>query len=315
MRPAEGTAGVAAQMGGVDGPVSNFSGQIHQRVVGGGRLGGQGVHGNAADAAIQQALTHRQVVHQIAPGGVHQDNARFHLGDQVGVHHVPGLVVDRTVERENITSGGQLLQGPILHPELRLYLGGTAVEAVIVHLAAKGLEPPGSGLSDVAKAHQAHSLLAQLRAAGGHDRLLHLHLAARLHRVVAGDAVAQGHEHEHNGVLRHGIGVAPLVVAHEDPLFFGRLQGDAVEGHALRLDELQVGQQVNDLPAHVHNGVVKEHLSVGVVRRRLAGRLIQRTKHQLRPQLGGKVGHVGVITGLGAVHKDLQWGSSFILSA
>lgn len=92
---------------------------------------------------------------------------------------------------------------------------------------------------------------------------------------MAGDAVAQGHEHEHDGMFGHGVGVAALVVAHEDPLFPGRLQVDAVEGHALRLDELQVGQQVNDLPAHVHNGVVKEHLGVRVFRRRLAGRLVQ----------------------------------------
>ena len=43
---------------------------------GGGRrgwLGGQGVHGDAPQAAVQQGPAHRQVVHQIPPGGVHQN--------------------------------------------------------------------------------------------------------------------------------------------------------------------------------------------------------------------------------------------------
>lgn len=131
-----------AQVGGVDGPVGDLRGQIHQGVVGGGGLGSQGVHSDAADTPVDQTLPYRQIVHQVAPGGVHQNDTRLHLGDQIGVYHVPGLVVNGAVEGEDVAGGGQLLQGQVFHPEVCLHLGGTAVETVIVHLAAEGLEPP-----------------------------------------------------------------------------------------------------------------------------------------------------------------------------
>ena len=180
------------------------------------------------------------------------------------------------------------------------------MESVVVQETAEGLQPPGGRLSDVPQAHQPHSLLPQLRAVGGHHRLLHLHLTALQHRAVAGDPVAQGHEHEHHRVLGHRVGVAPLIVAHVDAPLPGRLQVDAVEGHTLGLDQLQIGQQVQDLPVHINDCIGEQHLGVRVVRRRLAGRAAQGTEHQLRPQLPGKLRHVGVIAGLGTKYEDLH---------
>ena len=304
--PAEGAAGVAPQVGGVDGPAGRLRRQVHQGVVGGGGLGGQGVHGDAPQAAVQQGPAHRQVVHQIPPGGVHQNGPGLYTLQKGLVHHAPGLVVHRAVEGQDITGGEQFLQGQIGHPQLRLHLRGPAVEGVVVQLASEGFQPPGGRLTDIPQAHQTHGLLPQLRAVGGHHCLLHLHLAALPHRAVAGDPVAQGHEHEHHRVLGHRVGVAPLVVAHVDAPLPGRLQVDAVEGHPLGLDQLQVGQQVQNLPVHIYNRIVKQHLGVRVVRRRLAGRTAQGAEYQLRPQLPGKLRHVGVIAGLGAKYEDLH---------
>ena len=116
---------------------------------------------------------------------------------------------------------------------------------VVVQLTAEGSQPLRRGPADVAEAHQPHLAGGELRDPLHHVPLLHLHLPPRPDRPVPGEGVAQEHQHQQNGLLRHGAGVAALVIADVDVPLPGRVQVDAVIGHPLGVDQPQLRQPVH----------------------------------------------------------------------
>ena len=127
-----GAPGAAPQVGAVNHPISDLRRQVHQRVVAGGGLRENSIQRRAPDGPVYECLPQGLVVHQVAPAAVDQDGVGLHPGQEGPIHHLPGLVGDRAVERDDVALGGQLLQRQIGHPKVLLHLRRTAVAGVIV---------------------------------------------------------------------------------------------------------------------------------------------------------------------------------------
>ena len=67
-----------------------------------GRLRLSDVQTRRADLPCPQRLIKGAFIHQAAPGGIDQNRPRLHLRQARPVHQVPGLFVERTVERDKI---------------------------------------------------------------------------------------------------------------------------------------------------------------------------------------------------------------------
>ena len=112
--------------------------QLQQLRGGGQGLLGEHVQPRAADAVCLQGVVQGVLVHQIAPGGVHQHGGGLHLGDAVGVHDVVGLLGIGDMDADGVGGGEQLIQVHQLHPQR---LGGVlAGVGVIGHHAAAQAE-------------------------------------------------------------------------------------------------------------------------------------------------------------------------------
>ena len=95
------------------------------------------------------------------------------------------------------------------------------------------------------------------------QRSFNLHLAAGPDRPVPLQGPAQEHQHQQNGLLRHGAGVAALVVADIDAPPPGGVQIDAVKGHPLRMDHPQPRQPLHQRRSHRGDGVHEQDPASG----------------------------------------------------
>ena len=166
------------------------------------------------------------------------------------------------MEADDVAAGRQLLQWQVGDAIALLLIRRTAGAAVIVHLAAKGGQPLRRSLCNVAKAYQTNPAGGQLRQAPGHTLLLDLHLPALPDRPVSGDGAAQEHQHQQDGLFRHGAGVAALVVAHPDAPLPGGIKVDLVIGHALGLDELQLRHPADEGAGDRRDGIREDDARV-----------------------------------------------------
>ena len=204
------------------------------------------------------------------------------------------------MEADDVTGGRQLLQGLIGDAEAFFLLPIPAVLRIIVDLAAKGRQPLRRGPGDIAEAHQANPAVRQLPDTLGHAALLHLHLAPLPDGPVAGDLPAQEHEHQHDGLLRHGTGVAALVVADVYAPRSGSRQIDFVIGHAFGVDQFQLGHSVDQRRRHRCDGVHEQDVRVRVAGKELLHRRVLVPKHQLLLADKGQLRQVFFIPCLGA---------------
>ena len=177
---------------------------------------------------------------------------------------------------------------------------------VVEHAATPAGQPLHAGLRDGAIADEAHAAVAQLAYALDHHALLGLDLLAAAHGGICLDGVAQAGEHQQHGLLGNGGRVGAGVVADHHAVRAGCLDVDGVEGHALRVDELELGHARDELRAHRADGV--GHDEVGVCRLGedlIVGRAA-RHHHQLRLAHDGKLWQVGPGPGLVADHEHLH---------
>ena len=108
-------------------------------------------------------------------------------------------------------------------------------------LHAEGQGPLGHFLPDPAEADDAQGLAEELRAL---ERLL-LPLVG-LHRQDGLAVVADGAEHEPEGVFGHRDGRRGRRVGHEDALFLGRVAVDVVQADAGPDEDLEVLARFDD---------------------------------------------------------------------
>ncbi len=237
--------------------------------------------------AAGQGLGHGVVVHQLIPGKVQDDDAVLHLGDGLGVDHLPSIVQQRGVQGDDVALGVDIRA--LFDPDdVAVQVpggldGDKGIAAVDVHA-----QPPG-GIGQRAayraQADDAQVLMPDLMAGELGLALFHQpgDLGAALdglHPVDAAHHVPAGQQHPAQGQLHDGVGVGAGGIEHHNALLRAGGQGDVVDpgsgpGH---------GQQPLRQLHFVHPGAAHQH---GV-------RLIQvvRQGEILRPQgraLGGNL--------------------------
>ena len=175
--------------------------------------------------ALEQGL----LVDDAAAGDVDDDDAVLHLGE-LGLAQ-DGLGLLGNVEGDEVGRGQELVEGDLLHGEVGLDRDDVVGEDG----HAEGQGPLGDLGPDPAAADDAQGLAVELRAL---ERLL-LPLV-RLHRQDGLPVVADGAEHEPEGVLGDGDGRGRRRVGHEDAFLLGRVAVDVVEPDAGPDEDLEV---------------------------------------------------------------------------
>ena len=202
--------------------------------VGLGRLLAEHVEARAGDVAGDQEVTHRQLVDQAAARAVDDAHALLGLHQVGAAEDVLGLLGERRVHGDEVGARQHLVERRLLDAEL---LGALVGQEGIVgdhaHLEADGAL--GDDRADVAATDQAQRLEAEL---GAHEAVL-LPLAGLGRGVGVGDLAGHG-EHQGDGVLGGGDGVAVGRVHDHDAVRGGRLDVDIVDADAGAADDLQL---------------------------------------------------------------------------
>ena len=199
-----------------------------------GRLLDEDVEARAGDVAGDQQVAHRQLVDQPAARAV--DDAHALLGlHQVGARQdVLGLLGERRVHGDEVGARQELLERHLLDAEL----GGALLAQERIVGDHPHLQPEralGDDRADIAAADQAQRLEAEL---GAHEAVL-LPLAGLGAGVGRGDLAGQ-REHQRDGMLGGGDGVAERRVHHHDAVRRRRLDVDIVDADAGATDDFQV---------------------------------------------------------------------------
>ncbi|CAN3962030.1 30S ribosomal protein S7, partial [Dysosmobacter welbionis] len=155
----------------------------------------------------------------------------FHPPQQSGIHQIPGLLRDSAVEADDVALLRQLLQRQVGDVVFFLLFRQAAVLGVVVQLAAEGDQPLRRGPRNVSKSYQAHLAGRELRDPLHHAPLFHLHLPSRPDGLVPLQGMAQEHQYQQDRLLRHGPGVAALVVADVNAPLPGGGEVNAVKRH------------------------------------------------------------------------------------
>ena len=113
LHDARGDGGLGLLGGGADVVGGHDPGVLGERRVplggAGARLVGEHVE-TCADAACVERREQRRLVDHVTARGVHQDRARLHRGQELGVHEVLGLRRRRDVQAHHVGGGEQLRQ-------------------------------------------------------------------------------------------------------------------------------------------------------------------------------------------------------------
>src|SRR5437879_4516306 len=204
--------------------------EVEEGVVDGGRLLLPDVEPRRSDPAPGEALEEGPLVLRLAAAGVDEDHPRLHLRDGLGVDDVLRLRRQRRVYGDHVGLRKELIERDRLRlppPELVR----RDVRVVAEHARDGSDAPP-----DVADADDAEGLTLELEDAQGppFDPL------ALARRPVDRERLLRGHQHEHDRVLSHRVGVRARRVDDRDAEPRGGGQVDGVEPDAVAPDDLQL---------------------------------------------------------------------------
>ena len=202
--------------------------------VGLGRLLDEDVEARTRDVAGDQQVAHRQFVDQPAARAVHDAHALLGLHQVGAAENILGLLRERRVHGDEVGPRQHLVERRLLHAKL----GGALVaqERIVGHDAH--LEADGAlrhDRADVAAADQAQRLEAEL---GAHEAVLFP--LAGLRRGIGLGHLAGDREHQRDGVLGRGDGVAERRVHHHDAVGGGGLDVDIVDADAGAAHDLEL---------------------------------------------------------------------------
>ena len=209
-------------------------GQLEERRLG-GRLLGEHVESRPLDLAGPDGLGQGVLVHDAAPGGVDDPQARLGLGQHVLPDEAEGLGVLRQVDGDEVGGGHQLLQPHQIDAHVLGPVGRD--EGVVGHQPhAEGQRPLGHQGPDPAQADHAQGLAVQLDALP----LGALPLPCHQGGVGLGDVPGLGQQQGH-GLLggREDVGLGG--VDHHHPPLGGRGHVHVVEPDAGPAHHHQVG--------------------------------------------------------------------------
>ena len=216
------------------------------------------VQRHAAQPPRLQPGQQRRLVHQLAPR--HVDNPRPRL-DAVNLppgDHIAGAVGERRMQGHEIGLGQQLIQRQQLHPDAPGVIRGH--ERIIPRQPhPEPLSAAGHFGAHPPQAADAQGFIAHFHAHKGAAPPL----AAPQRLVGAGDVAGQG-QHQRDGMLGGGHGVAGGRVHHRDPGPGGRLQINVVHPDSGAGDHLQPPPGGDHLPvdprfaAH-HQRIIPRH--------------------------------------------------------
>jgi hypothetical protein len=144
--------------------------QAQQRVVGGRRLGLEGVQARTAQLAAHQCVIQGALVDEGAARGIDQDRAITHGGDRCGIHHVPGLCGQRCVQADDVAACQQFVQRHVARVQLRLGLGIRTLRIVIDDIGVEPGQTPRHHTPDMAETDHTHGLAGDLETGLSHLR-------------------------------------------------------------------------------------------------------------------------------------------------
>ena len=182
---------------------------------------------------------------------------------------------------------------------------------VVEHLASKGGQPLGRGLGDISEADEAHPALRQLPQALTHAALLHLHLPSLPDSPVSFQLLTHQHQHQQNGLLRHGAGVAAPVVAHIDAPGPGGGKVDLIVSHAFGVYQLQARHLRHQRTGNGGNCIHKQNICVCRRSQNLGLAALLIHKHQFLLPDKRQVRHIALVPGLSPQDQDFHTGSFF----
>ena len=137
-------------------------------------------------------------VDQLAAGGVHDGHTGLHLGKGIGVEQMVVLLGSVSVQGDDIALRDQGLQRHILCDLLHLIV---LVQVVGQQFTAKAGQVLQHGLPDAPRADNAHGAVGDVPA----DLALQ-GVVLQLTALEDMPRLAQAHQHEHNGKVRHTVG-------------------------------------------------------------------------------------------------------------
>jgi hypothetical protein len=204
------------------------------------------------DVAGVEPRLQRRLVDQPAACAVDDAHALLRLGQVLRRQDVAGLVSQWRVQRDEIGTGQQLIELDLLDAEFDAALGRE--EGIIGdHLHLQAARPLGDDRADIARPDQPQRLGRELHA---HEAVL-LPLARLGGRVGLGQ-LAGKREHQRDGVLGGGDGIAERRVHHHHTLRGRGRNINIVDADAGAADHLQVRGSVQDVARDLGRGADRE---------------------------------------------------------
>ena len=223
-----------------------------------GRFLGEYVQRYPAQFARFQPGQQRGLVHQFTPGYVDDTGAGLDVLYLAHPQHSPGAFGQRGVQGDEVGLGQQFIQRQQLDADAAGVVRGD--EGVVAHQPhPEGLGAAGHLGADPPQAADAQGLVAHLDAHEGAAPPL-----ARLQRVMSAGDVAGQSQHQGDGMLGGGHGVAGGGVDHGDAGAGGGFQVDVVHTDAGAGDDLQLLASLDYVAVDLglaadHQGLVAPH--------------------------------------------------------
>mmetsp|Transcript_147 Transcript_147/g.427 ORF Transcript_147/g.427 Transcript_147/m.427 type:complete len:339 (+) Transcript_147:101-1117(+) len=213
--PAVGERGAGGGVG--------FDGEVLEE---GGGLLLVDVEADGGEGAVVEGLEESFRVDEAAAADVDEDGAGAHGGKGVGVDEVVGRVVERAVQRDELSLAQQLLQRDVLDVAGREGLGALA-HVVGQHAAAHAVVDGRGAAADLAGAHDANGLAVHVEAHEPAQRVVaDAHALCRLHDL------AVQRQRKSNRVLRDRVRTVRRHAQHEEARGLRGREVHAVEARA-----------------------------------------------------------------------------------
>ncbi len=212
----------------------------------------QDIGGVSADPPFLQRLVHVLLVDDAAAAHVQDHRPFLHVGDGLLVEHVPGLLGQRDVDRDEVGDADQFLDAGALGV-FRLELLGPQVGIIGYDPHLEGTSQLADAAADLAEAEDAQRFPAELPA----DELVLVPVVIHLDVVVGGNGVPGDLQHLGDGELGDRVRVHAGRVEDVDALLRGVLHVDVIGPDRADTDHLQLLRGVEDLPVdlgiHAHD--------------------------------------------------------------
>src|SRR5438128_11943857 len=138
-----------------------------ERMVLGRRLLDHDVEARSGDRARLERLMERVLVDDGAAARVDEDRGLLHHRELARRDHLPGDVVQRHVQRDDVGSAEELGEEGEADAERVLLVLGEPEDVEVAHVHVEALDAPGDHLADVAEADDAQALALDLVGANG----------------------------------------------------------------------------------------------------------------------------------------------------